>query len=525
MTEKQLKGYVVNLFRYKTINSRQFLTAIKNLEKIKENDQLFYYFNMGKLQTFFGNVDTAILCLKEAIELKPDNASAYYNLYKCYVKTGNIGEAIESLRSFFEHNKHDVDFSFVLQIMRAMLFLDKSYLSYLNSEFNVSESTKVGYNDLSDNKKLLDLYKSVIQAFNNRDYSMCLKKLNVMDSIIMESNYPMDVDTLIILIKLLKFKEVNSCKRVLNNENMEQASDEDFCKCYMRLLELGYYHPESFLRMISKEIDKDIGRAKKLVSAAQKNVEFYSYLDMIEYLNGIIREKEAFNNLSDEKQNEFISRRLNAKKLYINKKNERALEEYQSLKEDFGLPICDYYLGKIWLFRQRNFSQAKDSFLSYLIQGGVKTEKAYMFLGMIEKKQKNYSDAKKCIDMKRRIRHVFACDYDYIPDTNYKKQKNKLEVDKYDQNDIVKRKESRKIKMKEEDFTRNDVQVVGNFYDMTVSDKLIVIRKLLQNGNDKIANKLYEELQRECTQDEREEVKQFGRNRKLYKNQNRSFSS
>jgi len=522
MTEKQMKNYVIILYKHKKINDSQFRKAVNYLEKLRDSDQLFYYFNMGKLHTAFGNAEEAIFYLEKSITLKPDNSSAYYNLYKCYVKTGNIGEAIESLRLFFEHNKHDVDFSFVLQIMRAMLFLDKSYLSYLNSEFNVYESTKVGYNDLSDNMELLEVYKSVIQAFNNRDYSICLKKLHVMNRIIMESNYPMDVDTLVNLIKLLKIKEINSCKRVLSDSSIEQASNEQFCKCQLRLLELGHYHPESFLRMVGENINKDVSRAKKLLVAVQENPKFYSYLDMIEYLNGIIREKEAFIYLSDDKQNEFITRRLKAKKLYMNRKNEQALKEYQSLKEDFGLLLCDYYIGKILLFRQGSLLQAKESFLSYLIQGGIKAEKAYMFLGMIEKKQKNYGDAKKYIGMMHRIHNVFVRDYDYIPDKNYnKKRKN----DKYDQCDNVKRNESRKIKMKEADFAQNDVQIAGDFYDMGLSDKLIVIRKLLRNGNDKLANKLYEEVQRECTQGEREEVEQFGRNRKLYKNQNRSVSS
>lgn len=60
MTEKQLKGYVLRLFKYKSISPRQFFIAKNNLEQLKESDPLFYYFNMGKLHTSFGNVDDAI---------------------------------------------------------------------------------------------------------------------------------------------------------------------------------------------------------------------------------------------------------------------------------------------------------------------------------------------------------------------------------------------------------------------------------------------------------------------------------
>ena len=54
MTEKELKGYVLKLFKYKSISSKQFMTAKNNLEQIKEFDELFYYFNMGKFQSTFG---------------------------------------------------------------------------------------------------------------------------------------------------------------------------------------------------------------------------------------------------------------------------------------------------------------------------------------------------------------------------------------------------------------------------------------------------------------------------------------
>ena len=81
MTEKQLKGYVLRLFKYKSISPRQFFIAKNNLEQLKESDPLFYYFNMGKLHTAFGNVDDAIEYLTKAVSLKRDHFSSYYNLY------------------------------------------------------------------------------------------------------------------------------------------------------------------------------------------------------------------------------------------------------------------------------------------------------------------------------------------------------------------------------------------------------------------------------------------------------------
>lgn len=519
MTEKQLKGYVLRLFKYKSISPKQFMIARSNLEKIKESDPFFYYFNMGKLQTVFGNVDEAILFLNKAIELKPNYASAYYNLYKCYVKKNNINAALKNIEEVFKYTDKSIDFSFPIQIIRTMQLLDINYVMYLNSNFKVFDEAKVGYNDLRDNQKLAEVYKLAIQSFNNRDYIMCLKKLHVMNMIINEINYPMEVDTLISLVRLLKSKEVNSCKRALYDKSIEKSSDENFSKFQIRLFELGYYNPESYLRMSKEIIDNDILKGKKILDEACQNQKFSPYLDVIEYLNGIIKEKSVFMSLSEENKEEFTSRRLKAKRLYKNKHNDRSLEEYSTLKEEFKLPICDYYIGKI-LFRQGEFTQAKEAFLRYLEQGGEKTEKVYIFLGEIEKKQKNINEAKRYFDMSHRIKNMFIC-FDYMSDKNYIKKG--FEADDKDQYDVVKVKKSRNIKMNEEDFVNANVIELGNFYEVGLSSKLSIIRNLLQNGNNKLANKLYEEVQRECAPEERSEVMQFGRNRKIYRNQNRTY--
>lgn len=521
MTEKQLKEYVLRLFKFKSISSKQFMIARSNLEKIKENDPLFYYFNMGKLQTAFGNLDAAIFCLNKAIELKPDYASAYYHSYKCYVKKGNIEAALNCIKEASKCTNKTINFSFPTQIIRTIQALDDNYLIYLNSNFKVPEETTLGYNDLKDNEKLAEVYNLVIQSFNNRDYIMCLQELHVMNMIIDGVNYPMEVDTLISLVGHLKDKEAHSCKNALSDKSIENLSDEDFCKFQIRLFELGYYNRESYLRMVKEIINDDVRRAKKLLDETCKNPKFSSYLDIIEYLNGIIKEKSAFLFLSGEKQEEFTSRRLKAKRLYKNKHNDRSLEEYFALKEEFGLIICDYYIGKI-LFRMGEYIQAKEAFLRYLEQGGAKTEKAYTFLGKIERSQKNRNQAKRYFDMNNRIQTIFMSDFDYMSANNYdKKRKKVLEEDKNDQYDEVKIKKSRSIKMRLEEFNETETFEVGDFNNVELSGKLNIIKRLLQTGDNKLANKLYEEVQRECSLEDHGIVQQFSRNRKLYKNQRR----
>lgn len=523
MTEKQLKGYVLRLFRYKSISPRQFFIAKNNLELIKENDPLFYYFHMGKLHTAFGNVDEAIEYLTKTVALKEDHSSAYYNLYKCFVKKGNIELASKCFGEFLRHNQVDLDFSFPIQIMRTINSIDQSYLEYMSFDSTVEDSTRIGYNDLSDNEQLSNLYKKVIDLFNNRDYAECIQMLRRMDAVINEVNYPMEVDTLIGLIRLLKEKEINGCKKALSENKQEVMSDSEYCKFQLRLLDLGHYNEESFLRMIEGLIEDDsLLKARSLLENISCNPKFKDYLDMVEYLNGFIREKNAFSSLTVEQQEEFTSRRLHAKAQYKRKQNDASLESYLALKEEFELPICDYYIGKI-LFRKGMFSQAKEAFLSYLEQGGTKAEKAYMFIGKIERIKKNKSEARRWVNKMHKIHKVFTRDFDYISDKNYKKRKRLgIYTDKDDQNDVVKRKKSRYIKMSEEDFTKSSEVLVDDYYDTDLDGKLAIIRGLYRRGHTDTANKLFEEVQRECAPEERGKVKQFGRNKKIYKNQNRT---
>ena len=131
ITEMQMKNYVIRLFKYKEISDKQFRNAIRNLEKLKDSDLLFYYFNMGKLHTLFGDEKTAISYLEKTIMLKPEHSSAYYNLYKCYVKLNNMKMAQDSFEKFLERNDKPVNFELVINIMNAINTIDRNFIEYI----------------------------------------------------------------------------------------------------------------------------------------------------------------------------------------------------------------------------------------------------------------------------------------------------------------------------------------------------------------------------------------------------------
>ena len=526
MTNRELRGYVQRLYKYKSISDRQFSNAVNNLEQLRESDPYFYYFNMGKLHSLFGNPNDAISYLEKALVLKPENPTCYYNMYKCYVKNGDFAKAYEVLNGFVFYNEKEVDFSFPLDLLNTIKFLDEGFLTYLNNNSFVVPSTKCGFNDLCDSPELSRLYNEVLMAYNKKDFMEALSKLKRMDYIIRERNYPMEVDTLITLLKTVKEKEAKYYMNGLTEDSLKNEDYTVYCDYCLRLYELGKFDQESFFRKIQEIIESGaLDSASYLLDEVSERKDFENYLDIVDYLRGFIREKKEFNLLSEENQKDFTSKRLHAKSKYKKKLNQACLDEYTALKDEYGLKICDYYIAKV-MFRMGMFSQAKEKFLSYLEQGGVKTEKAYMFLAKIEKIQKNIPESKRYIKMMKKIHRVFPRDFEYLTDKLYgRKKKVKVEEDKFDQHDEVKKKKSRNIKMNEDDFDRTENDGVLGFYDTDVDGKLSIIRGLLQTGHESVANKLLEEVKKECAPEEKGKVLQFARNKKIYKNQNRTSSS
>lgn len=371
---------------------------------------------MGKLHTLFGDEKTAISYLEKTIMLKPEHSSAYYNLYKCYVKLNNMKMAQDSFEKFLERNDKPVNFELVINIMNAINTIDRNFIEYIKEDYSVQYVPECGYNNLDDNEELKDIYFDVIKTFNTRDYLTCMKKLELMNTKINDISYPMEVDTLIQLVKILKNREIAHYSMCLEDEKYRDISNETYATILLHLYEQGCYSQKGLLNKIEEIIINDsYTKGELILDRISSLKDFKEYQDMIVYLRGIIREKEAFSNLEEDKQNEFVQKRKLAKTEYQKKHNDTSLDLYLALKEEYNLSICDYYIGKN-MYKIGNFLKAREYFLSYLEQGGVKTEKAYMFLANIEKIKKNNSAAKHYTKLMHRVHDVFSREFEYLPE-------------------------------------------------------------------------------------------------------------
>ena len=520
MNERELKQKIIRVYKYKSISNKQYNMTLKNIEYFKDSDPLFYNLNMGKFLTAFGDFNKAIFYLENASKYDNTKSVIYYNLYKCYVRKGDIPSAYINLCKCMEYEKKEVNFAFSLSLMNVIMDIDSDFDNSRKTFYAVPESDHEGYNELDDDS-LVKLHRQLLELFNQKEYFKCCDVLNLMNERIQEINYPMEVETLKILANILKQKISSNYAFLLRNEKLGNVSVEEYSDIVMQMHSLGYVEEVGVLRKIDNLFNKDYLKAKTLLDRVSSDSKFDDYKDMIEYLKGIAREKEEFVSLDDEICSEYFSLKRHARSLFDRRKYKEALELYNEAKEITGLSVCDYYIAKT-LFKSGRLFESEDCFLNYLSHGGVKTEKALLYLGLIEGIKKHKSTSKKYFKKMQRIHEVFDRNFVYI-ERNSLRQMTEDEI--IDSNDRVKEKNMRRIHMREVDFIQEDKMLsIDDFYDTDINGKLSIIKHLYQTGTCDVANKLIEEVQRECATGERKKVKQFIKNKKIYMNQRRTTS-
>lgn len=508
----KVKYDILKMFRYKRLSPNQEKFIIKSLEEIKEDDLFFYNYVMGKFHVNFGDFEEAISYLEEAVNLDYTKSAPYYNLYKAYVAKGDVKKAYEYLCKCNEWTPELLNFKFPFNLMCAINDMDIDFNIYKKEDYSVEATNNEGFNVIDDDE-LAELHKDAIEAFNNRDYISCGNYLKNMAVRINEINYPMEVETLIKLTNILKEKEGRKYLNLLYHNELNNVSTSEFCDIIMKVYSLGFLDEKAILRIVDEQTHVNMNRAKAILKSISSVPAFADYQDMIGYLRGVIVEKGSFFALPKEKREQYLLDKRKAKSLYKKRKDEDALKAYNDLKETSGLVICDYYIGKS-LFRLGRFDQARAAFLSYLEQGGEKTEKAYMFLSRIEKIKKNPSLSKKYVRKMYNIQNMFNRDFNFIPnksrDVNY---------DGREDWDSVKVSSSRKIHMTEEDFWPDTDLSVESFYDVDLNGKLSIIKNLLRAGKVEVADALFSEVKKECDDKDKAKVIQFGSNRKFFTKQ------
>lgn len=505
MTTKQVRTFIRNTLKYGKASEAKRVRIMETLEEIKEEDPYFYYMNAGRVSTVYGRYDEAIELLENAIKLNPESAPSYFNLYKCYAAKGDYIKSFVNLCDCDKTNMNDANFELPHAMLTCLIDMDIDFIESKNTNYKVENSNKIYFTEIDGT--LSQMYNDVIVAFNEKRYHDALKKLGDMKGHILKIRYPLDIDSLIIIMREIVKKENDKNRELISIRRDSFESDDHYLNYFNNLVGRGYVSVNNILLDVEKMIKLGyVEQASDILSVLPGMREFESYSLEVDYLNNFLNEKIEYLKLDDDKRLTYIDLKTRGSKLYHAKKYREAFKLYEQAYEMTGLNIFEYYIGKC-LFRMKRLEYAEEYLLRYLEHGGEKREKTLLFLIGISK----------------------ICNSEY---DNYLNDMNKLNLSftrnfKYENKDKTgkyssdKEESSKKAKFSVSDFGDNStVKVdVENYYNYGVDGKLKIIRELYRCGKVDVANMLLDELNKSCAGKDREKVLQMVRNKKLYEAQ------
>lgn len=454
------------ILSYKNISKKNYEQAYELLSEIKDSKPQAYHNYLGKFLLNEGKIEEAKNNFLIELSINPQSVSAHYNLYKISVREDNYQSAYNSLCHYIENsNETNIELPFNM----IKLYLDKNNnIDLEDKNYQVENSDKFVITKLED-EEALNIYNKVICDFNQKDFVNLKKDLNKLRKIVNEKNIKIEVDTLI------KITE-----DILKKFNYEKHKPN------------GLVNVKELLRNIDILSDKNSTLALEKLELLKENKLSKKYILEIKYLENKINEKQLYNNLSDKRKDYYNICIENGRKAYLDENYQEALVCYETGKYVTKHPIFDYYIGKIY-YKKHKIKEAKEKLLEYEKVGGEKLAKTYLYLCHVNNIIKAPEEKRKASLNLRKLNSIY--DINFYKTKNYKQQK-----------DII---------INEDEFLKEN--------NITEFEKEIDrIKKLYMKGNNKQADKLLTQLERNVTDKKnKEEIKTLSRNKTLYKNKNR----
>lgn len=244
-----------------------------------------------------------------------------------------------------------------------------------------------------------------------------------------------------------------------------------------------------------------------LLIDVQKAEQIYYYIaahypkgadeEPLRYLKAIILERKQYCKLSLEQQENYHMLQKRGKEEYQNSNLKKSCAYYQAGLSEMKQNIFNYYFGKM-LYKLEHFYQAKKYLERYITQGGEKCAKASLYLFYIYKKLKKEKKSLECLKRIIKFNALFQEDFEFKCN-NYT------------------------FKTGEDNcIGQEDIMIetnVTSFSHEYVQEQLSKIKNLLLIRQYKQAEKLLKKLdqeQRDMTLEDRKQVEQFHRDKRLY---------
>lgn len=392
-------------------------------------------------------------------------------------------------------------------MLSSLVDMDLDFDEYLNGDYSVEKSNSLCFNQIND-PKLLAMYNDLVDAFNRRDYGLVLRKLGAMKGHIENIKYPMEVDTLMGVVRGLISKEKQKYKEIFNSDCLDSMDIDEYISFVQGLLKTGNVSISKVFIHLEKMAKENPDKCEEFINIISSLDEFKDKEFEFNYLRGLICEKKNVNELEPEVMANYFQLMFDGKELLRKRRFDDALRTFEEAYSVSGLNICNYYIGKT-LFLMSKIGPAKGYFEKYLEVGGEKSDKAYLYIiGICDMRKWNN---KEYVRNMLRIHSSFERNYKYVPRSVHNPE---------DDFDKKKFKESKRLEFSVEEFTSSNLSV-DNYYDVDTDGKLKIIRELFKSGKSDVANKLLEELNKTCDKKDKAKVLQMIRNKKIFSNQNR----
>ena len=520
LDKKKFRNELRKVYSYKTINDKKYSGILAMIEEYREIDPFFYNYQMGKFITTFGDSKDAISYLLEANcfdkeQKEKVEASIYYNLYKCYVNVGDYNEAFINLCNCSELVGEKGDFSLPLNMLTSLILMDIDFSEYVKTSCIVDKSNVIYFSEIKD-LEYKNLYDLIIEHFNNRDFKSMLYVLEELKEKVDMNKYPIEVDSLVLLGKSLKENKDKHFAEAIATISCDDIDFYEYLKLVGDVLDTNGLVKRFFVE-VEKYIDTDLDKAQAFYNLISSK-GFSCYDVEMSYLKNSIKERNDYLNLSDAVKSEYEELKLAADKALKARDFLLAEEKYREAYRVSNLSVCEYYIGKA-LFKQGKFGEAKKHLNNYALNGGSKYDKCLLYLSSINNAFKKKGVARKQEDLMLRINDSFQKDFVF---QRREKNKGKRGIDDSlfdrDKHNVSKHMEDGEI-----DFSSDKELQVSDFYDCNLDGKLSIIRDLYRHGQADVANHLLNELGPLSSKADKRKVEQFQRNKKLYKNQRRTY--
>lgn len=456
------------ILSYKNLTEKNYEEAYKLLLSIKDSEPKTYYNYLGKFLLNEEKIEEAKNAFLTELSINPQSASGHYNLYKIAVKEENYQSAYDNLKFYKENMNKEVNLELPLNMIK--LYLDINYYRYFKEEdYQVKSSDTLVVTKIED-QKALEIYNKVIYDFNRKDFITLKEDLIKFNEIINRKNIKIEVNTLI--------KITEDIIKKINYEKNKPSMLVDI-KEILRNIDALYY--------------KDLTLAREKLEMLKESKESKEYSLEIKYLENKIKEKQLYNNLSDKRKEYYNFYVESGRKACREKNYQEALVCYEAGQYATKHPIFNYYIGKIYFYKNR-YKEAEEKLLQYIEDGGSKLSKAYLYLSYIYNAMGLFKDKIKANLNCSKLNKVYTID-SIKSDFELKKQ--------VDDN------------INEFDFFEDNEKIRFN-------KELKRIKELYIQGNVKQADKLLTQLEKNTTDNkDKEKIKTLYRNKTLYKNKSK----